>query len=109
MGLNEVELAGNKFDGGKQKFNYLPVSAMEELNKVLMYGAEKYGDYNWVGGMSWSRMFNAACRHLFAWLGGENRDEESGLPHLAHATCCCLMLLSFSINENGEDDRPPKS
>jgi len=100
---------GNKFDKGKVPFHYLPVSALSEVNQVFAYGAQKYGDYNWTGGMSWTRLFNAACRHLFAWLGGQEIDEESGLPHLAHATCCCLMLLSFSKNQNGEDDRPPKS
>lgn len=34
----------------------------------------------------------AAMRHLAAWRDGEQLDEESGLPHLAHALCCIVFL-----------------
>ena len=42
-----------------------------------------------------ARYFSAAHRHIHAWVGGELRDRESGLPHLAHAVCCLLLLAWF--------------
>jgi hypothetical protein len=34
-------------------------------------------------------------RHLEAWRGGETRDKESDLPHLAHAMTNLAFLLHF--------------
>lgn len=63
------------------------------LSKVLVMGAEKYEVNNWkkVEGLEW-RYVAAACRHLHAADTGDF-DEESGLPHDAHALCCVAFLL----------------
>ena len=42
-----------------------------------------------------TRYYDAAMRHLDAWHRGEVNDEESGLPHLAHAACCLLFVMWF--------------
>lgn len=77
--------------------------------KVLQFGATKYGERNWEKGIHYSRLYSAAIRHLNAWFEGEDSDKETGLSHLAHATCCILFLLAFVVL-NGEgyslDDRP---
>ena len=89
-----------KYDQGKPRFDYLTPFTKEfgEVNKVLDYGAvvKKYGKDNWRLGSnedSISRNKNAALRHLFASLGGEPIDSESGLPHLAHALCDILFAF----------------
>lgn len=41
------------------------------------------------------RYFAASIRHLTAWYGGEENDDESGLSHLAHAMCCILFMMSI--------------
>lgn len=96
---------GKKYDADKTRLELLPFSALEEVGKVMTFGAKKYGDYNWAAGMAWGRLIGAAFRHLFKYATGEDKDEETGLPHLAHASCCVLFLLEYSLHNRGEDDR----
>lgn len=99
-----------KYDDGKNALQLLPFLALEEVGKVLAFGAKKYGDHNWRQGMKWSRLLGAALRHIFAWARGETLDRESGLSHLAHAACCILFLLEYSeswSDKDKEDDRYP--
>lgn len=96
-----------KFDGGKVRLELLPVDALEEVGKVLTFGAIKYAAGNWAtgSGFSWMRLFGALLRHLFAWARGEDKDPESGLSHLAHAGCMLLFLLAHVLRSHGLDDR----
>lgn len=66
---------------------------------VLTHGAEKCAPDNWRSVPEWRRRyFAAAQRHLVAYYQGEGLDEDSGLPHLAHAACCILFLLAKELN-----------
>jgi len=96
---------GIKYDQNKPRLSLLPPEALEEIAKVLDFGAQKYGTYNWRAGMEWTRVSSAGLRHIFAWIRGENLDPESGLHHLAHAGCCILFLLTYVITDTGKDDR----
>jgi hypothetical protein len=82
------------------------MDALREIAHLLTFGAEKYGDDNWTQGAAWSRYFDALLRHLTAWWGGEDKDEETGRSHLAHAGCCLLFLLAYELRASGRDDRP---
>lgn len=88
-------VSGRKDDQGKLDYSLLPLPALEPIIRVLMYGAQKYSPDNWrqVPDLE-RRYYNAAMRHLTAWRMGESCDTESGFPHLAHAACCLLFLLS---------------
>lgn len=100
---------GLKFDAGKIRLDLLPVIPLEEIGKVLTFGAKKYSERNWEKGFSWSRPYGAALRHIFAFWRGEKYDPETGLHHLAHAACCILFLLEFDLASGaGKDDRPNK-
>lgn len=104
---NKTELkTGAKYDSGKVGLHLLPPEPLMEIAKVLDFGAKKYDAWNWSKGISYSRVYGALLRHLFAWWKGEDTDPESGLKHLAHAGCCVLFLLQYSINRNDFDDRP---
>lgn len=94
-----------KHDQGKPRLDLLPPRAVEIVGAVLAYGAEKYAPNNWAKGADWSRYTGAALRHVFAHLRGEDNDPETGLPHLAHATCCLLFLLEYQAAGLGTDDR----
>ena len=94
-----------KSDQGKIPLELLPFESLNEVGKVLAFGAEKYGRYNWRTGMEWTRFIGAALRHIFAWMRGETNDPESGISHLAHAACGLLFLLAYELNNVGEDDR----
>lgn len=97
---------GLKYDSGKPRMELLPTIALEEVAKVLTFGANKYGAWNWAGGIVYSRLIGAALRHIFAWIRGENLDPESGLSHLAHAACCILMIIHFIKADRAQlDDR----
>lgn len=96
-----------KHDQRKPALDLVPPAALEAVAEVLTFGAEKYGRHNWrrSGGLEWSRLQAAALRHLVAFGRGEDLDPESGLPHLAHAGCCVLMLLEYQQGGEGIDDR----
>lgn len=101
------DLIPRKHDDEKNRLQLLPVDALEEIGKVLTFGAVKYSEGNWaVGkGFKWSRLFGGLLRHSFAWVRGEDKDPESGLSHLAHAGCMLLFLLAHVLRKHGEDDR----
>jgi hypothetical protein len=100
LAINAAPEQGMKFDGGKRDFTLLPWAGVEEIVKVLEFGAAKYSRDNWkrVEGAQ-HRYTKAAFRHLIAYNNGEINDPESGLPHLAHVGCCILFLLALEKPE----------
>lgn len=105
--LRSTSDEGVKLDEGKVRMDLLPWDALEEVAKVLTFGANKYDDRNWEKGIDYSRLFAAAHRHLAAWHLRRGVDPESGLNHLAHAACDILMLLAFELRGMRQfDDRP---
>lgn len=94
-----------KHDNGKPSLGLIPRSALEAEARVLDFGAKKYGRYNWRAGMDHSRMSDAALRHIFAYLDGEEVDPESGEDHLAHARCCLGFLIEYRKKKLGKDNR----
>jgi hypothetical protein len=96
---------GRKDDGAKPRTDLLPTDALLAVAEVLTFGAERYGVRNWEAGMAWGRVYAALLRHMFAWAQGEASDPETGLSHLAHASCCVLFLLAYELRGTGDDDR----
>jgi hypothetical protein len=106
--MDEVknEGPGVKFDSKKIGVWMLPVDPLEDIARVLDFGAQKYAAYNWTGGISYSRIYGSLLRHLWAWWKGEDLDPESGLSHLSHAGCNILFLLQYARSRKEFDDRP---
>lgn len=91
--LDVAALTGRKYDGGKDRWDLLPLGVVEDVVKVLTFGAQKYGPNNWQRVENGrERYYAALMRHLAAWRMGEAKDPETGLPHLAHAACCLGFL-----------------
>lgn len=89
---------GRKFDAEKPRWDLLPWKPLNEVAKVLTFGARKYADDNWKKvPRARKRYLAAALRHLAAWGDGERNDPETGLNHLAHAACCVLFLAWFDL------------
>lgn len=86
-------MKGTKHDNGKPRYDLLPPYALNELAKVLQFGAKKYDAENWrkVDNAK-DRYFAAAQRHLWSYKRGAELDQESGLHHLAHAVCCIMFI-----------------
>jgi hypothetical protein len=96
---------GIKHDQGKPDMSLLSSVAMVEVARVMTFGKQKYAAHNWRGGFVWSRPLAACLRHVFAFIGGEDKDPETGLSHLAHAMCCLMFVLEFTFTGAGQDDR----
>lgn len=97
---------GVKYDTGKPRLELISPIAMEELGKVLAYGAQKYADRNWEKGMAWSRIVGSLLRHLFAYMRGERVDKESGCSHLSHVLCNAHFLVHYEAMHPEFDDLP---
>jgi hypothetical protein len=85
---------GRKFDDGKPRWDLLPFGPVEDVVRVLTFGAKKYADNNWQNVTPFrERYFSAAMRHIAAYKRGEWLDTDSNLPHLAHAICDLIFLM----------------
>ena len=98
-----------KFDSGKTDWSLMPFECIEEINKVLDFGARKYAAHNWRtgAGFKYTRVLSSLLRHTFAWARGEDLDPESGLSHLAHMGCNVIFLLYYNKYKSryNNDDR----
>jgi hypothetical protein len=100
-------MSGKKNDEDKPMMALLPFKSLEEIAKVLTFGASKYTAHNWREGFDWSRLESAILRHYSAYQRGEDLDPETGFPHLAHMATDCLFLLEHFLLKLGNDDRWP--
>ena len=100
-----MQTTGLKNDQGKLPYNLLDRTALDEVAKVLAFGAVKYSAENWRGGIEYSRLIGATLRHMMAVSDGEDYDPETGLPHAAHAMCCMMFLLNMMKFRPDLDDR----
>lgn len=84
-----------KADAGKLQPTLVPPSLVKAVATVRGYGTRKYGDpENWKK-VDAQRYKDALYRHWLAYLNGEERDEESGLPHLWHLACNAAFLIEM--------------
>lgn len=98
-------MTADKFDQNKVDLSLLDRTALEEIAKVMMFGAQKYDRDNWRKGISQNRLCAAALRHLYAHVDSETFDPESGLLHLAHAGCCIMFAINMLLTKPELDDR----
>lgn len=84
-----------KADAGKPRPTLTPVSLIDAVTAVRMYGNAKYHDpENWRQ-VEPQRYRDALYRHWLAYLKGEKCDLESGLPHLWHLACNAAFLIEM--------------
>lgn len=96
---------GTKHDTGKPSLSLIPRVALEAEARVFGLGAVKYERFNFKKGFKYSRLIDAALRHIIAFNDGEDLDLETKESHLAHARCCLAMLLDTISLGTAEDDR----
>lgn len=111
-------MSGTKHDSGKPRMSLLSAHALEEIAHIATFGAKKYDDQNWRKGFKWSRLLDAAQRHLNEYNKGKRIDTDpdckecqdnsclnhSGRSHLAAAAWNLMALLEFEKTNIGEDD-----
>lgn len=99
------DVGGRKADEAKDPLDLLSPIALTQMAKVMAFGAKKYNRDNWRKGIAFTRIIGAALRHTLAYLGGENKDPETGLSHVAHLACCAMFLLEYEVTHPNLDDR----
>ena len=106
---------GKKFDGGKPRWDLLPLEVLTPIVEVLTFGAAKYGDNNWKDLVEFTPRYTAAfLRHFVAWQSGERIDEESGHAHIAHAATNLIFILwkelqnesQLSVGKDAANENP---
>lgn len=104
--MNERFLGGRKNDQEKVQLELLSTIWLMGVGKVLTYGAKKYAPDNWRKGMKLRRMIGACMRHLTAFNDGEDKDPETGLSHIYHASCNLMFIAElFETMPDLVDDR----
>lgn len=94
----------------KLPIGLVPSTGINLASVAFLEGATKYGRYNWrVAGVRTSIYYDAAMRHLEKYWNGEDVDGETGVPHLASALACIMIIEDARCAEKLEDDRPPRA
>jgi hypothetical protein len=105
---NKNLTSGNRFNEGKPELSQNPPEALLAAARVWMYGADKYGRYNWRKGgekLSYMSILDSLDRHMKQFQLGQDLDEESQLAHTSHILCNAMMLSTFFETKTGVDDR----
>jgi len=104
--VSTYQTGAKRANGGKLRYDLLPILALRDTAQAFTFGSAKYGDRNWEKGFDWSGPYASLMRHLNAWFQGEDFDAESGLSHLSHAACNLMMLQQFEYTHRQGDNRP---
>lgn len=89
-----IAKGATKYDQGKMRWDLMAFYPLDQLCKVLTFGAEKYEPNGWRG-VEVERYRAAAFRHMSAYMQGEKYDPETGLEHLAHAMCNLMFIMEL--------------
>lgn len=102
LGINPKDACGAK----KAPLTLVPFVAIVKCSLVMALGALKYGKMNWRKNKVKETVYiEAAMRHMYAAMDGEDVDSESGQSHYAHAMACMAILLDAKATGNLVDDR----
>lgn len=88
-----------RFNEGKLQWSLVDFDSLEDMVRVLEFGAKKYSVNNWKKPMSTVKIIESMLRHTFFILKGELIDQESKLPHVAHIQCNA-MFLAYHLKKN---------
>lgn len=95
----------DRYNIGKTRYSLSPDYALNQMAKVMTFGAKKYADDNWRKGLSFTSCLDSLERHIAKFKIGQDYDEETGLHHLAHAMANCSFIMEYSLTHPELDDR----
>lgn len=94
-----------------QPYDLVPFQEMTDAYaRVAEFGQTKYAPWNWSKGLSRVQIIGSLLRHTFAYLRGEERDDDSGLLHTDHILWNAVAL-SHNVHWGLADGRriePPR-
>ena len=90
----------------KLRWSLMPMKALEEVMKVIDFGANKYEINSWQNNTI-QECYDALFRHLVKFENKYHNDEypiddESGLDHMAHIATNALFIL-YLCKKNKEN------
>lgn len=92
---------------GKPRYDLMPARLVNDYYaKIADFGAQKYAARNWEKGLPQSQIADSLQRHLWAYMEGEDLDQESKLEHVGHILWNAVALL-YGYHHKLEDDRIP--
>ena len=84
----------------------IPIDALEEVSRALMYGREKHGAWGWVENpKTYTELLAKTQRHIFEFQRGVTVDPTTQLHHVACAIADLMFLQSNILKGRGTDDR----
>jgi len=98
------ELA-DRFNDGKLQWSMVDFKALEDMVRVLEFGAKKYSRDNWKKGLKTTEVVDSLLRHIYAYLNGEDIDPESGINHTGHIMCNAMFLSHMHLFRKDMDTR----
>lgn len=98
-------MSAKKNDKGKPPISLIPKEALWGCAQAFEFGREKYGQWNYKDGIAYTRLADAAFRHLSQFIDGQDLDDESKLNHLFHCMASVAMLIDCHKTHPEKDDR----
>ncbi|MDH1266730.1 DUF5664 domain-containing protein [Rhizobium pusense] len=94
-----------------RQFTTVPLTVLCEVGVAMLEGHKKgYGRHNYrVSGVKASVYVDAAMGHIMQWWEGEDIDDDSKLSHITKAISSLVVLRDAMIEQQLNDDRPPKA
>lgn len=77
------------------RFDLTPPLALAKIAMVQSHGADKYGEWNWMG-IPTEDHLNHALAHIHAYVAGDVQEGDV-VEHLGHAACRILYALDTAI------------
>jgi hypothetical protein len=103
--MNPKDLVGAK----KAPLKLVPPALVIGVAEAMANGAEKYGAYNFRDiPVEMMTYIEAALRHLFAFMDGQDNAEDTGIHHLKHAGASIAIVLDGIAMGTIIDNRPSK-
>lgn len=102
-----TDTANPKDAAGRAKLplHLWPATATAYGSIGFLEGYLKYGRSNWRATPVYASVYyEAAMRHMNAWMEGEDTTKEGG-PHLGNALACIAILVDAHVNGTLIDDR----
>lgn len=103
--MNNAAERGIRENKGKPRWGLVDFDSLEDMVRVLEFGADKYGDGNWQKGLLTVEVCESMLRHIFAYLRGENKDDQSGISHIGHIQCNAMFLAYMDKKKPEMDNR----
>ena len=84
-----------RYNAGKPRWSLVDHKSLEPLVRVLEFGENKYGRFNWKKGLDKTEILESLYRHLISLMDGQEFDEETGLHHIGHIMSNAMFYSYF--------------